>query len=38
MLGRVAHDTTLKGLGVPAANAPFAHGAQHQAGIGPAVR
>ena len=32
MLGRVAHDTTLKGLGVRAANAPFAHGAQHQAG------
>ncbi|EGP07094.1 eracil-DNA glycosylase [Bradyrhizobiaceae bacterium SG-6C] len=32
MLGRVAHDTTLKGLGVRAAAAPFAHGAQHQAG------
>ena len=32
MLGRVAHDTTLKGLGVRAAGAPFAHGAQHQAG------
>ena len=32
MLGRVAHDTTLKTLGVRAADAPFAHGAQHQAG------
>lgn len=32
MLGRVAHDTTLKALGVRAANAPFTHGAQHQAG------
>ncbi|OLI63806.1 uracil-DNA glycosylase, partial [Xanthomonas oryzae pv. oryzae] len=32
MLGRVAHDTPLKTLGVRAADAPFAHGAQHQAG------
>lgn len=32
MLGRVAHDTTLKTLGVRASSAPFAHGAQHQAG------
>lgn len=32
MLGRVAHDTTLKTLGVRAAHAPFGHGAQHQAG------
>jgi uracil-DNA glycosylase family 4 len=32
MLGRVAHDTTLKTLGVRATEAPFGHGAQHQAG------
>lgn len=32
MLGRVSHDTTLKTLGVRAANAPFAHGAQHEFG------
>jgi len=32
MLGRVAHDTTLKTLGIRSADAPFAHGAQHQAG------
>jgi len=31
-LGRVAHDTTLKVLGLRAAAAPFAHGAIHQAG------
>ncbi len=31
-LGRVAHDTTLKVLGIRAAAAPFAHGAIHQAG------
>jgi uracil-DNA glycosylase len=31
-LGRVAHDTTLKVLGLRAAMAPFGHGAVHQAG------
>jgi uracil-DNA glycosylase len=31
-LGRIAHDTTLKVLGLRAAAAPFAHGAIHQAG------
>jgi uracil-DNA glycosylase family 4 len=31
-LGRVAHETTLKTLGLRAAAAPFAHGAIHQAG------
>jgi len=32
VLGRVAHDTTLKVLGLRAAAAPFAHGAVHDAG------
>jgi uracil-DNA glycosylase len=32
MLGRIAHDTTLKALGLRAAEAPFAHGAVHRAG------
>jgi uracil-DNA glycosylase family 4 len=31
-LGRIAHDSTLKALGVPAARAPFTHGAVHDAG------
>jgi uracil-DNA glycosylase family 4 len=31
-LGRIAHDTMLKVLGLRAAAAPFAHGAVHQAG------
>jgi uracil-DNA glycosylase len=31
-LGRIAHDSTLKTLGIPAARAPFAHGAVHDAG------
>jgi uracil-DNA glycosylase family 4 len=31
-LGRVAHESTLKTLGLRAAAAPFAHGAMHQAG------
>jgi uracil-DNA glycosylase family 4 len=31
-LGRIAHETTLKTLGLRAATAPFAHGAVHQAG------
>ncbi|MCO5131305.1 MAG: uracil-DNA glycosylase [Xanthobacteraceae bacterium] len=31
-LGRVAHDSTVKALGLRAAAAPFAHGAMHQAG------
>jgi uracil-DNA glycosylase family 4 len=32
LLGRVAHDTMLKTLGIRAAAAPFAHGAVHDAG------
>jgi uracil-DNA glycosylase len=32
LLGRIAHDTTLKALGLKAKAAPFAHGAVHQAG------
>jgi uracil-DNA glycosylase family 4 len=32
LLGRIAHDTTLKALGVKATAAPFAHGAVHNAG------
>jgi uracil-DNA glycosylase family 4 len=32
VLGRIAHDTTLKVLGLRAAEAPFAHGAVHHAG------
>ena len=32
MLGRIAHDTTLKALGLKAVAAPFAHGAVHKAG------
>src|SRR5260370_1631415 len=32
-LGRVAHESTLKALGLRAAAAPFAHGAVHQAGV-----
>jgi uracil-DNA glycosylase len=31
-LGRIAHETTLKALGLRSAAAPFAHGAMHQAG------
>ena len=31
-LGRVAHESTLKALGLRSAAAPFAHGATHQAG------
>ncbi len=31
-LGRVAHESTLKALGVRAAAAPFGHGATHQSG------
>ena len=31
-LGRVAHESTLKALGVRAVTAPFAHGAMHPAG------
>jgi uracil-DNA glycosylase family 4 len=31
-LGRIAHDSTLKALGIRAANAPFGHGAMHAAG------
>jgi uracil-DNA glycosylase family 4 len=31
-LGRIAHDSTLKALGVRAAAAPFSHGGVHQAG------
>ena len=32
LLGRIAHDSTLKALGLRAAAAPFAHGAVHEAG------
>jgi uracil-DNA glycosylase len=32
VLGRIAHDSTLKALGIRAAAAPFAHGAVHAAG------
>jgi uracil-DNA glycosylase family 4 len=32
VLGRIAHDSTLKALGLRASAAPFAHGAIHQAG------
>jgi uracil-DNA glycosylase family 4 len=32
LLGRVAHDTMLKTLGIRAVTAPFAHGAVHDAG------
>ena len=32
LLGRIAHDSTLKALGLKAAAAPFAHGAVHGAG------
>jgi uracil-DNA glycosylase len=31
-LGRIAHESTVKALGVRAAAAPFSHGAVHQAG------
>jgi uracil-DNA glycosylase len=31
VLGRIAHETTLKALGLRASSAPFAHGAVHQA-------
>jgi uracil-DNA glycosylase len=31
-LGRIAHDSTLKALGLRNAAAPFAHGAVHEAG------
>ncbi len=31
-LGRIAHDTTLKALGVPLARHPFSHGARHTIG------
>jgi uracil-DNA glycosylase family 4 len=32
LLGRIAHDTTLKTLGIRAVNAPFKHGAVHDTG------
>jgi uracil-DNA glycosylase len=32
VLGRIAHDSTLKVLGLRAAEARFSHGAVHQAG------
>ncbi len=32
MLGRVSHDSTLKALNIRAADAPFSHGAEFQAG------
>ncbi len=32
LLGRIAHDSTLRMLGIKAAAAPFGHGAEHEAG------
>jgi uracil-DNA glycosylase len=32
-LGRIAHESTVKALGLRASAAPFAHGAMHQAGV-----
>lgn len=32
LLGRIAHDSTLRALGVKAADAPFGHGKEHDAG------
>lgn len=32
LLGRIAHDTTLKAFGIRAAEAPFGHGREHAAG------
>jgi uracil-DNA glycosylase len=32
LLGRVAHESTLKAVGIRASAAPFGHGAVHQAG------
>jgi uracil-DNA glycosylase len=32
LLGRIAHDSTLKALGIKATDAKFGHGAEHQAG------
>jgi uracil-DNA glycosylase family 4 len=32
LLGRIAHDSTVKALGLKAKDAPFAHGAVHRAG------
>ncbi|WP_051048788.1 uracil-DNA glycosylase [Rhodopseudomonas sp. B29] len=32
LLGRIAHDTTIKAVGLRASQAPFGHGAVHQAG------
>ncbi|MGP8120683.1 MAG: uracil-DNA glycosylase [Xanthobacteraceae bacterium] len=32
MLGRIAHDSTLKAFGLRAGDAPFGHGREHQAG------
>src|SRR5690606_18451470 len=32
LLGRIAHDSTLRTLGIKAAAAPFGHGAEHDAG------
>jgi uracil-DNA glycosylase len=32
MLGRIAHDSTLKAFGIRAVDAPFRHSAEHQAG------
>ena len=31
-LGRIAHETTVKALGLRASTVPFGHGAVHQAG------
>jgi uracil-DNA glycosylase len=32
MLGRIAHESTVKALGLKGSAAPFGHGAVHQAG------
>jgi uracil-DNA glycosylase len=32
LLGRIAHDSTVKALGLKATAAPFGHGAVHKAG------
>ncbi|WP_428408770.1 uracil-DNA glycosylase [Hyphococcus sp.] len=36
-LGRISHDSTLAALGIKAKDAPFAHGAEHDAGGGVSV-
>ncbi len=38
MLGRIAHNSTIKTFGLRAVDAPFGHGAEHQARRDPPVR